>query len=295
VPQPQPVPQPYDAAPERINAVPPPQVTEIGQMDPTGANPLAVSNANMAPTPAPTLPAPQSVSVLEFDLAYDVEQVGPSGVAKAELWVTRDDGRTWVKWCEDEDRKSPIAVNLNSAKSAQVEGLYGFKVVLQSGAGLSKGPPVAGDAPDLRIDVDVTAPLVKIYNPMPDPNQRDILNLRWEAVDRNIAQPDPITLEWSEMPDGPWRPIVGAAAQQMPALNAQLGTSANAFGTAQRVANTGTYPWKLPPNMPSHRVYLRISARDTAGNVAVARTPQPIEVDLQKPVAKIQGIVGGRR
>ena len=38
---------------------------------------------------------------------------------------------------------------------------------------------------------------LEIYNPMPDPNQRDVLTIRWEAVDRNMAQ-DPITLEWSD-------------------------------------------------------------------------------------------------
>jgi hypothetical protein len=35
-----------------------------------------------------------------------------------------------------------------------------------------------------------------------------------------------------------------------------------------------------------------VTARDVAGNVAEARTPQPILVDTNKPVAKIYGIVG---
>ena len=268
---------------------PAPTPTEIGQPE-SMTNPLAVSNNQNSPAPANTLPAPQTVNVLDFDLAYNVEQVGPSGVARAELWVTRDDGKTWIKWSEDEDRKSPIAVSLNTGKNPQIEGLYGFKVVLQSGAGLSKGPPISGDSPDLRIDVDVTAPIVKIYNPIPDANQRDILTIRWEAVDRNMPG-ESITLEWSEMPDGPWRPVVTGQANPVVNQN-QLGVSSNAYGTAQNVANTGSYPWKLPANMPTHRVYLRISAHDAAGNVAVAKTPQPIEVDLNKPVAKIQGIVG---
>jgi len=119
----QPVPMPMPSAPmysPRMNPSPVQQQpvqnsnTDIGQPEMQGVNPLAVSQGGNAPAASSTLPAPQPVNVVEFDLAYNVEQVGPSGVSRAELWVTRDDGRTWTKWAEDEDRKSPFSVNVDT-------------------------------------------------------------------------------------------------------------------------------------------------------------------------------------
>lgn len=262
--------------------------------EPVPPAPIGESVPGSVPVPASNLPPPVPIKVVRFDMDYSVESRGPSGVGRAELWVTRDDGKTWVRWAVDDDKESPIHVDLDTKSNPQIEGIYGFKIVLHSGAGLSKGPPTAGDAPDLRADVDVTPPLVRIYAPVPDAAQRDVLTLRWDAADRNFGA-DPITLEWAESPEGPWRsvPAPALAVTERTALGASLD------GTPpRRVANTGSYPWRLPANLSTHRVYLRVAARDAAGNVAEARTPQPIEVDLQKPVARIQGIAGvtaGRR
>ena len=46
---------------------------------------------------------------------------------------------------------------------------------------MSKGPPISGEVPDMRVDVDLTPPVVKIYEPLPDPNQKDTMILRWQA------------------------------------------------------------------------------------------------------------------
>jgi len=246
-------------------------------------SPLAVSPYSTHTPSGALLPAPQIINVARFDLAYDVDQKGPSGISKAEVWVTRDDGKNWSKWSVTEKTESPVTVDLATRNNPQLEGVYGMKIVLLSGAGLSKGPPINGDAPDMRVDLDLTPPVVKIYEPLPDPNQKDTMILRWQAVDRNIAA-DPITLEWSDAQDGPWHPIVGLDG------NTPLGQSTPS--TAKRLPNSGQYSWRLPQSFPTHRVYLRVMARDVAGNVAEARTPHPILVDMNKPVAKIQGIIG---
>ena len=246
-----------------------PVKTEI----PTGG--IAVNTANLPPA--------QVINVARFDVAFDVENKGPSGVSKSEIWVTRDDGKSWQKWDVSEKGESPVTVDLAKRGNTQVEGIYGIRIVLLSGAGLSKGPPVSGDVPDMRVDVDLTPPTVKIYEPMPDPNQKDTMILRWQAVDRNLAA-EPITLEWGEGADGPWHPIVAGDRG-----TAALGTSNSA---AKRLPNTGQYAWKLPQNFPTHKVFLRVTARDMAGNIAEHKTLQPILVDLNKPEAKIQGIIG---
>jgi hypothetical protein len=221
----------------------------------------------------------QVINLPLFDLNYDVEQ-GLSGISRVLLYVTRDDGQTWVKWSEHEPRggQVPVRVVLNRADNRQIEGAYGFRLVPISGAGLSDRPPAAGDMPDMKVVLDLTPPRVAIYPPTSDPAERDTLILKWQAADANLGEA-PITLEWSEHPSGPWKPIV-AADGVMPAT---------AGGAAPRVANTGQYPWRVPPGLPP-RVYLKVAARDAAGNTTEVVTPGPILVDLTKPRAKITGI-----
>jgi len=254
-----------------------PMLPTIDAAPPVGAAPVGVS------PPTSYLPAPQAINVTTFKMAYEVEDRGSSGVAKAEVWVTRDEGRNWTRWTEIDKPESPLSIDLttNGAKDLKAsEGIYGFRVILQSGAGLSRPAPKPGDAPDLRVEVDITAPTVHIFEPVPDATQKDTMILRWSASDQNLAA-DPITIEWSDGPKGPWIPV---------AASESLGSSS---GVAKRLPNTGSFPWKLPANFPTHKVYLKVTARDTAGNIAEATTGRPILVDLNKPAAVKLNIVGG--
>ena len=182
---------------------------------------------------------------------------------------------------------SPFTVNLEVAGNTQPEGLYGFRIVAQSGAGLSKGPPVAGDAPELRVHVDLSKPVLKLWSPTPDPSRRDTLILTWEAQDSNLAD-RPIALEWSDSPNGRWRAITPEAGNAGGAIST-VGYNAP---VTTRIPNTGRFAWRVPADMPTHRVYLRVRAVDLAGNEGVVATPEPIQIDLNKPEARIQGIVG---
>ena len=249
------------------------------------ADPLALAAKTESlnvPPPAVNLnlPPAQVINVTSFKMAYEVEERGASGVGKAELWVTRDEGRTWRSWQTYEKPETPLIIDLARNANPQTEGIYGFKILLHSGAGLAREVPKGGDTPDMRVDVDVTPPIVKIYEPLADSNSKDTMVLRWQAVDRNLAT-DPITLEWADGPRGPWIPLVTSDA-----------TGASP-GMPKRLPNTGSYAWKLPSNFPTHKVYLKVSARDLAGNLAEATTANPILVDLNKPSAVKLNIVGG--
>ena len=50
--------------------------------------------------------------------------------------------------------------------------------------------------------------------------------------------------------------------------------------------NDGHYNWTVGGAVPS-RVFLRLTVRDTASNVAVAETNDPILVDLNEPDVKV--------
>src|SRR4029077_6326033 len=85
---------------------------------------------------------PRMVNSRSFDLDYDIDGIGPSGIAKVELWGTRDGGRNWASFRLDNDNRSPIHTTVDG------EGLYGFRMVVQSGNGLGGRAPQAGDSPD---------------------------------------------------------------------------------------------------------------------------------------------------
>jgi hypothetical protein len=250
----------------------------------TGPIPTFDPRANVAPaggsSTGPVVePRAQVINAVNFDLNYQVEQRGPSGISRVDLWVTRDDGKSWVWWSKHEGRDPALKVNLGTTSNAAPEGLYGFRLVPVSGAGLSDATPVSGDTPDMKVIVDTTAPVVKIYPAVADPNAIDALVLQWEATDKNFGD-EPITLEWCEGPNGPWRPVATAAA-------------ADAVGVvSKRLANSGKHSWKVPAGLPP-RVYLKVSARDAAGNATEQVTREPILVDLTKPRAKITGIGNG--
>ena len=94
----------------------------------------------------------------QITLDYEVKR-GPSGVGKVDLWVTKDDGRTWEWYAENRELKPPMVVDLPG------EGVYGFCLIVQNRAGIGKKPPVSGDAPELRVEVNTTPPGARLRAP----------------------------------------------------------------------------------------------------------------------------------
>ena len=70
----------------------------------------------------------------------------------------------------------------------------------------------------------------------------------------------PITLEWSA-PGGQWQKI------------------------AEDLENTGRYSWEVPRDAPP-RVFVKLTVKDTAGNVGAYQTANPVLIDLSVPEVK---------
>jgi hypothetical protein len=148
-------------------------------------------------------------------------------------------------------------------------------MVVRSVAGLGRAAPLPGEAPELRLEVDTTPPVIYLYPVEADPRRKDTLVLLWSVTDRNLA-PAPITLQWAEQPGGPWQTIAAGL-------------------TNNTGPQTGRHLWQMPAKLP-YRVYLRLEARDQAGNVGWAETPEPVLVDLVEPEIRIKGIsVAGQK
>ncbi len=301
LPPPTPV-APMNSAPPAPPAnVPPPAVSGQGTGQPAAPSwmpPPAAGGFAPGPAPAPSAPsataapAPPAnpakiLNATQFDLNFQVGEVGPSGLSRIDLYVTRDDGRTWVRWSqhppspsEQQSLRAVLDGSFNQ-RNPQPEGDYGFRLVPVSGAGLSEGAPTPGTAPDLKVRIDTTPPVIQGYAPEPDATQATAMILRYSVTDVNKSD-TPITIEWSEQPAGPWTLIPN---------NGPPPTSAPAAGGA--TTDSGSLVWQLPPNFPVHRVYLRYSAVDAAGNRTVVASRQPFLVDPHKPKARIQGLSAG--
>lgn len=230
-----------------------------GGRDETSAAPVpATSSGSAATGTLPTGERPRMTRSKRFNLDYSVDAVGPAGVEKVELWVTRNGGLDWDLGWVDEDRTSPLLVEVEE------EGVYGFRLVIVGKNGLASQSPGPGDLADLWIGVDSTQPTVEITSAVyGDEEHAGQLEIRWNAADVHLAN-RPITLSFSDQQDGPWTTI------------------------AASLPNTGQYYWRVDSRVPA-QFYLRIQARDEAGNVAVHHLNEPLQSAGLSPKASIRG------
>jgi len=198
----------------------------------------------------------RTVNSRRFHIDYQIDDVGPSGVSSVELYVTQNNGEKWYRYGLDEDHSSPFEVEVPG------DGTYGFTMRVVSGAGLTDPPPQQGQKPEIVIVADASPPVVDLF-PLQQgtgANTNRIL-ITWDIQDRELGE-RPVSLAYSAGPDGPWEPI------------------------STWLPNTGQHIWTITAQVPP-RLYVRVIARDSAGNMAQVDTPQPVLVDLARPTARI--------
>jgi hypothetical protein len=221
-----------------------------------------------------------------ISIDYEVTKFGPSGIKSVDLYYTRDDGRSWEQCKGTADTPVPLpapeaggtspSLKRSLTVNLPADGLYGFYLVVTSGAGRGNPPPRPGiTPPQMRVEVDTIAPEANLVTPMPHPTRRDCLMLLWWARDNKLAA-RPITLQWADRPDGEWHTIGGG---ELPNTGEMVGQ------VAPGVETTGSYLWQVPANIPPN-VYLRMFVRDEAGNESVAQIAAPVSVDLTEPEVK---------
>ncbi len=215
--------------------------------------------ANTHPNAAPSL---QLINSTHASLDYQVDNLGPSGIGKVEVWITRDEGQTWTKLCEDQDRKSPADIDLPG------EGLYGISLVVSNGSGTGGVTPTRGDNPDWWVEVDTTKPQAQLLPVRPSQgDDGNVFLLTWTASDKNLKS-DPIDLFYSTQQGGTWVPI------------------------ARGLKNTGNYRWSVPRGV-GPEYYFRMDVSDRAGNIAHCELTQPVVLDTSRPKARVVGVAAG--
>jgi hypothetical protein len=256
---------------------PPPvnPANSIPNLQPAASNPpvappavsaTPVSNSTLPPTNTPAvsnaLPAgvqPRWVNSRRFEMEYDISSASLDSLAKVELWQTRDGGQTWALNGRDDDKRSPHRIEVTD------DGVFGFRMVVETVGGLRSAEPRSGDMPDVWIGVDTAKPNVQLLPIEPGkdatPGQ---LTIRWQAEDLHLGL-RPVTLSFAVDQAGPWSSI------------------------ASGLDNTGRYDWRVDSRVPG-KVYLRVEVRDEAGNVAQAVSAEPISLEYLRPRGKILNV-----
>jgi hypothetical protein len=226
----------------------------------TSPAPVLLNSHPEPSTPQPAAaPRCQLINHTHTTLKYQIDKEGPSGISKVEIWMTRDDGQTWERLCEDPDHKSPVDIDLPG------DGVYGLALVVCSGSGTCSPIPSRGDAPEYRIEVDTTKPSAQLTGVSPGAGtDAGTIIVTWSASDKNLKA-EPIDLEYANRAEGPWMPI------------------------AKGIKNDGSYRWNAPRDMGGE-IYVRLSATDAAGNTATCVSQQPLVLDRSCPKGRILGL-----
>jgi hypothetical protein len=202
------------------------------------------------------------ISTTQAAIEYRIDQVGPSGVGKVEIYMTPDKGQTWHRLAEDIAKRSPVNVNLPG------DGVYGIRIVVTNGNGFGGKAPVRGDAPHYTLEVDTTAPFVQFRSAdvMPSTGQ---VELRWNATDRNLGA-DPVSLFYRTKQDGTWQVI------------------------ARGIKNDGIYRWAFPRDAGG-QFFFKVEVTDRANNASHAVSTQATVIDMTEPQVTVIGVTGGAR
>ena len=226
------------------------------------------------------------VNTLDFDVDYTIQKMGRSGVKAAYLFVQKKQG-SWefVKKFDVRLMPNDKDQSISLAYSAKEEGIYGFYIIPESGAGTRAEDPKRDDPPMINVVVDKTAPYVRITSVQvrKGGTRGPLVEITWEAADPNLM-PDPITLEWS----------LDAKATKWNEVKYRLKNTPG--------QNTGRYIWEVPDEN-LWKFYIRALTVDRAANTGEYIWSQkdeggkdkPVEVivDLDVPMGAVNKVRGG--
>ena len=206
------------------------------------------------PRPNPAAEVSYMLNARRLELPYETQFLENFPGAKVQLWGTVDGGQNWAVYAVDEDRVSPLVVDLPG------EGIYGFRLVV-AGQGPSAERPRPGDVPHHTIGIDLTPPQIQELVVTSEAfDGSPALTVRWRTDDWRLDG-EPVRLLYSHTPQGPWSPM----AEGLPA--------------------SGNYRWR-PTGPVGPQIFVQLALQDVAGNVATYTAP-PATLPSPAPQGRI--------
>jgi hypothetical protein len=213
--------------------------------------------SNVGPPPGVQL---RWINTRAFTLVLDTRAMSGLAGMPVELWGTRDGGQSWQSFGRNLQGQNQMVVTVPE------EGIFGFRMVVQTNPSMAGRPPLPGDQPNYWVGIDLTRPVGRITRVQQGAGRDgDKLFIAWEASDNRELAARPISLSYSERPGGPWTSM------------------------AAGLDNTGQFAWQLAGSLPQ-RVYLRLEIRDAAGNMGLFETPEPVSLELSSPAAQVRDL-----
>lgn len=212
---------------------------------------------NFAPDPANNDIIYTNSKTFDLQFTLDRETVGPSKVAKIDIWKMRT-GDRWRRCpetgtCREDQPAGNATVTVDST------GRWGFRLIPRSGVGLAERDPGPGDQPQIWVEVDQTAPQVKITNVVVSrPPDAAELTIYWTASDA-FLRARPITIFYALKPQGDWKEL------------------------AKDLQNSGSFSCKPDERQLPYEFYVKVVAIDEAGNPGQDSWRDAVKVDLKIP------------
>lgn len=233
--------KPVAAAPQVDRSTPATPVADAG----TG--PKNVRRTSTSETTTATPRTVRYVNTLQFDLKYRLRDVAPDEKIPVELWMTADGGASWQLASRDDAGRSPLQVTVEQP------GEYGVQLAWQRPSGRGASRPQDGTPPRDLFIVDRRAPELELLG-VQSSHKGNIqtVTIRWRAADEHFSD-TPIRLLWGPTAEGPW----SEAIADLP--------------------NDGRYDWKPESQLPDS-IFVRLEARDQAGNLRIAESPRPVRL-----------------
>ncbi len=195
----------------------------------------------------------QAVRSHRFEITLAPKDTTSHDARTADLFITRRKGDSWrmVGSCRvQETDNGPRFVRWVQVPS---DGVYYFRSRAGDDAGKPQ-PPAPADPPEACVIVDTTQPVVRLVRPRGHETVAtgEVMPITWQAADENFGD-QPIRLAYSTDRGRSWTTI------------------------HQATKNDGEKNWTVPATK-SRRLWIQVTARDKAGNVASATTSRPVRV-----------------
>ena len=217
-------------------------------------------NVRRTSTTEPRTAAPRTVryvNTLQFDLKYRLRDVDADEQIPVELWMTADGGASWQMASRDDDGRSPLQVTVEQP------GEYGVQLAWQSRSGRGAPRPQDGTPPRDLFIVDRRAPELELQGVHSSHKGNiQMVTIRWRAADEHFSE-TPLRLLWGPTAEGPWTEAIA------------------------ELPNEGRYDWKPDSQLPDS-IFVRLEARDQAGNLRIAESPRPVRLSSVGPDDNLQ-------